>query len=86
MKKILIPALLFTLVACGPKDKKFCECLKLSDQLTEASQEALKNNSSQEVITKIDSLRTIKNDKCADYATLDGETLLKKKADCGWKE
>lgn len=86
MKKILIIILPLLIVSCSPKDKQFCECLKISNELTEASQAALKNDHSENVVKKIDSLSKVKRKQCADYEMLDGETLLKKRNDCGWTE
>lgn len=86
MKGIIVFAVLLLAVSCSQKDQNFCECLNISEELTQASRAALIAKPTQADIERIDSLKHIKMSQCEDYEMLDGETLLKKRNDCGWKE
>lgn len=86
MQKTLLIASLFLLVACTPKDAKFCECLQVSKDLNEQTNKALTSEITQELVDNIKSLREQKETKCEEYEMLGGQELLKKKAACGLEE
>lgn len=86
MKWISLLAVALMMVSCSSKDEQFCECLELSEQLTQASRAALIANPTQADIEKIDSIKQIKLQRCEQYEVMGGEELLKKRNDCGWKE
>jgi hypothetical protein len=85
MKKSIVLASLLVLVAC--KDKRFCECLKVSDDLnSEAAKYSAPDFSldqtTDEDVLKLKSLTSQKDSICQPYELLGGEELLKKKQAC----
>ncbi len=86
MQKIIIVIALFSLVACTPKDKQFCECLKVSEEFNELTQKGIAGELSQEELVKAKQLQEEKSKICEPYETMSGEEMLKKKAACGFKE
>jgi len=86
MQKIILIAGLVVLTACKPKDEKFCQCMQVSKQLNEATQDGISNGADKEMVDKIKSLREEKSRICADYEMMGGPELLEKKAACNLEE
>jgi len=83
MKKILFiicfPIVLFS---CNQKDEKFCECLSVSEDFNTINQKILNGQTNQKTLEKALLLKKEKQQKCADYVNMDGNTMLTKKKDC----
>lgn len=82
MKKVLIPGLIAVLVACSSKDEQFCKCLKAGEELNEYSNKMLTEEVTQEKADKLKALKDTKKKECADYQTMKGDEMLKRKAEC----
>jgi len=80
MKKILIIALLFT--ACSQRDEQFCKCLEASEKLNLEANKLLSGKSSSLSKEERAKLKIDKEMACADYQTMTGEEMLKRKAEC----
>lgn len=87
MKNILyigITSLLF--IACGPKDKQFCQCLNISAKQNEAAEKLSGKNQDQistAEATEFIKLKAQKDSICAAYEVKGGEELMKLRASCG---
>ncbi|MCO5258748.1 MAG: hypothetical protein M9916_01265 [Crocinitomicaceae bacterium] len=85
MKKIIVLASLFLAISCSNKDKQFCECLSVGDELnTEAakySSVALDELTDKDV-EKLRELKEKKDSICAPYEMMSGPEMLKKKEAC----
>lgn len=86
MQKIILITGLLVLTACKPKDEKFCQCMQVSKQLNEATQDGISNGADKAKADNIKALREEKNQVCADYEMMGGPELLEKKAACNLEE
>lgn len=83
MRFCLFTSLLFLLFSCGAKEEKICECLEVGDRFNQLSSELLGSNDvSEEQRDEMISLKKEKTKKCADFQTMSGEEMLKRKAEC----
>lgn len=60
-----------------------CSCLEAGDKLNEFSAKVLQGQANQADVKKMKKLKAEKTKKCADFQTMSGEEMLKKKATCG---
>jgi hypothetical protein len=83
MKKILvfIVSLLF-FVECGSTDRKFCDCLKVSENFNKINSEVLSGVRTQNKIKQAKELLKKKSKLCAEFKNMDGEELYNKKKSC----
>jgi hypothetical protein len=81
MKKVLFIAALF-LFSCTSKDTQFCKCLEAGDALNNFSSELLQAEVDQAKADKLNALKKAKKEACADYQTMKGEEMLKRKKEC----
>lgn len=86
MKKIgVVVASLMLVFSCSNKDKQFCECLEVGNEL---NQEAVKYSSTNldkitdEDVAKLKALKEKKEKICAPYETMAGPEMLKKQEAC----
>lgn len=87
MKKLFfLAAITFSLIACNSnKDKRFCECLTISQKL---DGEAMKYSSraldatTDEEVANLKKLVAEKDSICLPYENLSGDELKKKQAAC----
>ena len=86
MQKIIVVIALFSLVACTPKDKQFCECIKISEEFNVMTQKGIAGELSQDEIVKAKKLQEQKLKTCAPYETMGGREMMKKKAACDIRE
>ena len=80
MKKFVLIALVFT--ACSQRDEQFCKCLEAGEKFNVEANKLLNGKSSS--MSKVERAK-LKKDKeiaCANYQTMTGEEMLKRKADC----
>lgn len=82
MKRALIPVMAILLTACNSKDEQFCNCLKAGEELNTYSNKLLTEEVTQEKADKLKALKETKKKECADYQTMKGEDMLKRKAEC----
>lgn len=82
MKKTLFPVLILLLTACGSKDEQFCKCLNAGEELNTYSNKLLTEEVTQEKADKLKALKDTKKKECADYQTMMGDEMLKRKAEC----
>lgn len=86
MRIIFIAIGFLTFAACAPRDKQFCECIEISKEFNELTQKGLSGDLSKEELNKARQLQKQKSKICADYETMSGEEMMKKKATCGIEE
>lgn len=82
MKKALISGMVLLLTACNSKDDQFCKCLKAGEELNAYSNKLLTEEVTQEKADKLKVLKDTKKKECADYQTMKGDEMLKRKAEC----
>lgn len=82
MKKALISGMVLLLTACNSKDDQFCKCLKAGEDLNAYSNKLLTEEVTQEKADKLKVLKDTKKKECADYQTMKGDEMLKRKAEC----
>lgn len=80
MKKILFVALVFT--ACSQRDEQFCKCLEAGEKFNVEANRLLSGKSSSLSKEERAKLKKYKETACANYQTMTGEEMLKRKADC----
>lgn len=74
--------LLFVLFSCGSKDQQMCDCLEAGEKLNQLSAELLVSEVTPSQKKEMEALKADKETKCADFQTMGGEEMLKKKAAC----
>lgn len=82
--KFAIPVVLtvFYLSSCG-RDK-ICDCIDAGDALNKETSKVLnKGEASKDDQQKIDQLRKIKKNKCAEFENMAGPEMLERKQSCG---
>jgi hypothetical protein len=82
MKNYLFVATVLLLGACGSKDQQFCDCLEAGDALNSYSKELFQQEMTQIKADKLKKLKAVKKAQCADYQTMTGEEMLKRKTEC----
>jgi hypothetical protein len=80
--KYLAVFTLFLFFSCSNKDTKICSCLDAGEKLNQFSSEMLIKEASKEDVVKMKALKDEKSKKCADYQTMNGDEMLKLKANC----
>lgn len=73
---------LVSFLACESKDTKICDCLKASEKLNKASSKFFMNDFSEKEMKAFQKLKKEKIKKCADYQTMSGEEMIKRKNEC----
>jgi len=83
MKKILVFIVsLITCISCESVDKKFCDCMKTSEDFNKINSEILSGNTNEKTLKKAKLLIEKKRKLCFDYKHMIGEELLEKKRAC----
>ncbi|HLU86417.1 MAG TPA: hypothetical protein VKZ44_01605 [Taishania sp.] len=85
MKKVLFASTLILFACNSNKDERFCECLKVGDELnTEAAKygSIALDKITDEDVAKLKKLTTQKDSICEPFEVMGGEELLKKKEAC----
>ena len=82
MKKTLFPVLILLLTACSSKDEQFCKCLNAGEELNTYSNKLLTEEVTHEKADKLKALKATKKKECADYQSMMGDEMLKRKAEC----
>ncbi|MGV3629632.1 MAG: hypothetical protein ACO1O6_00405 [Bacteroidota bacterium] len=78
-----IPFLAIMLLAsCSSRDPKMCDCLDAGDKLNDFSAKMLQKEPTSADHKKMIRLREQKKLKCADFQTMSGDEMLKRKATC----
>ena len=82
MKQFILIGLLLT--ACGPSDQQFCTCMEAGEEFNKIAAEMLESDaaSNDEKKAQFADLKKKKETACADYQTMSGEEMLKRKAEC----
>ena len=80
MKKFLFVALVFT--ACTERDEQFCKCLEAGEKFNVEANKLLNGKASSLSKEERAKLKKDKETACANYQTMTGEEMLKRKADC----
>jgi len=82
MKRLLFIAVPLMLAACSSKDEQFCKCLNAGEELNDFSAKMLTEEVTQEKANKMQQLKDAKKKECADYQTMMGDEMLKRKTEC----
>lgn len=82
MKALLIASLVLFTLSCSSRDDKMCSCLEAGEKLNKQSEKILNKGVTAEDAQKMIDLREEKKKKCADFQTMSGEEMLKKKETC----
>ena len=85
MKKILFSVAIALLFACDSKDPQFCSCMLAGEELNDFSSKLFQQEMTQEKAAKLMELKQAEKTACADYQTMDGQEMLKRKAACNEK-
>jgi hypothetical protein len=85
MKRTLIFAGLL-LFSCSGKDTQFCKCLEAGEALNNFSSELFQEDMDQAKADKLNKLKEAKQKACANYQTMSGEEMLKRKKECASAE
>ena len=82
MKRLLFIALPILLAACSSKDEQFCKCLNAGEELNSYASKMLTQEVTKEKANKMQQLKDAKKKECANYQTMMGDEMLKRKAEC----
>lgn len=82
MKILFIVSLILFTVSCSSRDPKMCDCLEAGEKLNKQSEKILSEGITAADAQKMMQLKEEKNKKCADFQTMSGEEMLKKKEGC----
>lgn len=84
MKFILLFVCASFLLACGNSDldPKMCDCLEAGEKLNDFSASMFQKEVSDADVEQMKKLKAEKKRKCANFQTMSGEEMLKKKAAC----
>lgn len=82
MKRFLLIGLV--LAACGPADKQFCTCMEAGEEFNKIAAEMLDPDVASDAKKKAQftTLKKKKESACADYQTMSGEEMMKRKQEC----
>lgn len=81
MKKLFF--VLLTLTACGSDpDSSICECLEAGKKLNEFSSEILSRKINRNDEVKLRKMKSVKEEKCMDFQSMDGKKMLELKKEC----
>jgi hypothetical protein len=69
-------------VECESPDKKFCECMKVSEEFNRINSEILTRNSNNAKLNYAKKIVAKKRKLCFDYKNMVGEELIKRKKAC----
>ena len=81
MKRTLIFTGLL-LLSCSGKDTQFCKCLEAGEALNNFSSELFQKDMDQSKADELNKLKEAKQKACANYQTMSGEEMLKRKKEC----
>ncbi len=84
MRKLSFFALLLILASCGTETPSgdFCECIDVSNELMEHSQNLLYDERENEDVDKLAELRAKKEEACKPFEQMGGEEMLKLIEEC----
>lgn len=82
MKKFLFVVVLIV-ASCSGKDDQFCKCLEAGEALNNYSTELFNQEMDQSKADRLKELKNAKKEACANYQTMSGEEMLKRKKECG---
>lgn len=85
MKKYVFGfSLLLIMTSCSSRrDRQFCECLAIGDELNNHSAELLKGEVTKGQAEELKILKDKKKEACAAYENMSGPEMLKRKSECG---
>lgn len=86
MKKLFYILPIALLFSCSGKDEQFCKCLEAGDALNSYSVDLLEGDVDEKKANELKRLKEVKKEACADYQTMSGEEMLKRKNDCSTKK
>lgn len=76
-------SLTLVLAACSEKDEQFCACMEAGEAFNEAAAKILQEGTvSTEAQDQFQELKKEKETACANYTSMSGEEMLKRKAEC----
>lgn len=83
MKHLILVAItsLFC-VSCSNRDDAFCACMSAGEAFNQQSKKVLNGANDPDDLAKHLALKKEKEKACKNYETMDGPTMLKKKAAC----
>lgn len=81
MYKYVLFFLIFS-ASCSSKDKQFCECLSVGDELNKETSQFFDKAPTEEDHKRINELKNRKNEACKNYTEMGGEEMRKRKAEC----
>ena len=81
MKKIVFVTALI-LVSCSGKDTQFCKCLEAGEALNNFSSQLFEGEMDQKKADQLKKLKADKKEACANYQTMNGDEMLKRKKEC----
>lgn len=81
-KPVFLSLLTLILLSCHRTDEKFCSCMKKSKEVNALSEKIWGKDASKEDSVQMKKLISSKRKMCEAYEFLNGEELLKLKADC----
>ena len=81
MKKLLFVSALI-LASCSGKDAQFCKCLEAGEALNNFSSQLFDDEMDQTKADQLKQLKDAKKEACANYQTMNGDEMLKRKKEC----
>jgi hypothetical protein len=82
IKPLIIIVISILLFSCEGTDKKFCACIKTSEEFNNLNKSILDGNTSLDSIKRANELLKEKKQLCSDYLKMTGYEMLKKKNAC----
>lgn len=82
MKKMFFIGSILLFTACNSKDDQFCKCLQAGEELNDFSTTLFEGEITDTKAKKLETLKENKEKECADYQTMKGEEMLKRKSEC----
>jgi|GEM_PF-646898 len=78
----LLLVLLLVGVSCSQKDEQFCLCMQSSKSLDAVAQKLVQDPTNVKLASSFKLLKNKKASDCKPYVTMNGEEMLKRKANC----
>ena len=81
-KSVFLTFIVLILLSCHRTDEKFCSCMKKSKEVNALSEKIWGKDATKQDSVQLKKLISSKSKLCEAYEYLNGEELLKLKADC----
>ena len=81
-KSVFLTFIMLILLSCHRTDEKFCSCMKKSKEVNALSEKIWGKDATKQDSVQLKKLISSKSKLCEAYEYLNGEELLKLKADC----